>query len=229
MCRLSTKICTAWSEHNWLIYRRGIAKMSNQSVRKVLRSIHTSCKTWPFLSHIFRMFISVIFFRFFLLPIFCFASTRLILLWSKTKGKPFFHFKRKKTVHFYFEYFVLLKKKHFFAVFHFAIFCKNKKETYFFHFKRNNLLLFCIAICKFLSNHARYTGDRKTRRKRNMGCCVLLSVVSSPPPPPPCAPFHLPAAMLAGLEGQGRASPPLHTPTPLDNFEAAVADLEDGL
>jgi hypothetical protein len=67
-----------------------------------------------------------------------------------------------------------------------------------------------------------------------MGCYVLLSVVSSPLPLPtsPSAQlahhFTCLRLCLSGLEGQGRAPPP-HTPTPMDNSEAAAADLEDSL
>ena len=74
----------------------------------------------------------------------------------------------------------------------------------------------------FYRTPAGYTADRKTRRKRNMGCCVLLSVVSSLPPSPlPISPPHLAhnftclRLCLSGLEGQGRA--PL-TPLPLGQF-----------
>ena len=35
-----------WSEHDWSIYSRGIAKMLQKSVRKVLGSTYTICKTW---------------------------------------------------------------------------------------------------------------------------------------------------------------------------------------
>ena len=35
-----------WSEHDWSIYSKGIAKMLQKSVQKVLGSIHTFFKTW---------------------------------------------------------------------------------------------------------------------------------------------------------------------------------------
>ncbi len=36
-----------WSERDWSIYSKGIVKMLQKSVRKVLRSISTISKTWP--------------------------------------------------------------------------------------------------------------------------------------------------------------------------------------
>jgi hypothetical protein len=58
---------------------------------------------------------------------------------------------------------------------------------------------------------------------------VLLSVVSSPPlhPPPPWVPFHLPAAMFIRIRRTRESPPPLTHLPPLDNSEAAAADLED--
>ncbi len=87
----------------------------------------------------------------------------------------------------------------------------------------------------FYRTPAGYTTDRKTRRKRNMGCCVLLSVVSSPPPSPrppplhPCTPFHLPVAMFIRIRRTEESPPPPFTAYPIDSSEAAAADIEDGL
>jgi hypothetical protein len=73
----------------------------------------------------------------------------------------------------------------------------------------------------FYRTHAGYTADRKTRRKRNMGCCLLLSVVSRPPPP--LAHHSTCLRLCIGLEEQGRAPP---HPSPLDSL---AIDLDDGL
>ncbi len=80
------------------------------------------------------------------------------------------------------------------------------------------LLLFCTATCEiFYQTPAGYTADRKTRRKRNMGCYELLSVSCHPSPPlqlPPSphrASVAPPAATLSGLTGGGRPPP---SPTP---------------
>ncbi len=60
----------------------------------------------------------------------------------------------------------------------------------------------------FYRTPAGYTVDRKTRRKRNMGCYWLLSASCHPSPPSPHrASVALPAATLSGLAGRGRPLP----------------------
>jgi hypothetical protein len=105
--------------------------------------------------------------------------------------------------------------------------------------KLKKLQKFCTAVQIFYRTPAGYTAERKTgsgaRRKgeKEENGLLCAVVVHSPPPPPqpslphPARHFTCPRPGLSGLEEQGRAPP--HTLTPFEQFEAAVADLKDGL
>ena len=80
-----------------------------------------------------------------------------------------------------------------------------------------NCVLHC-CVRNFYQTPAGYTADRKTRRKRDVGCYGLLSATSHRlphlphlPPSPHWASVAPPAAM-SGLEGRGEPPPPPFPP-----------------
>ncbi len=95
-------------------------------------------------------------------------------------------------------------------------------------FRENNSMRSCSALIRaefFHQTPAGYTAERKTKRKRNMGCYELLSAschplsLSSSPPPPYRASVAPPAATLLGLT-EGRPPPPPPTHSPLLNWDS---------
>jgi hypothetical protein len=100
------------------------------------------------------------------------------------------------------------------------------------------LKVFCTATCEiFYRTPAGYTADRKTRRKRNVGCCGLLSAANHHPPPPPHLPPSPPPTLCVCHTACGhvirirglRESPPPTPPQDYGQILAASPKVEDGL